>query len=126
MTKGVGLWIDHTKAVIFSLANEGAQIKRIRSDSPNDGRLSAGVQKESGADHDDKRLTGHLNAFYADVLSCIRDAESILIFGPDEAKLELKKRLEDQGLDGRIVGIEIAFNMTDNEIVAKVRQRFLK
>ena len=36
------------------------------------------------------------------MISHIRDADSILIFGPGEAKGELKKRLESKGLGGRV------------------------
>ena len=56
---------------------------------------------------------------------CIRDAESILIFGPGEAKGELKKRLERGKLSGRIVGVETIDEMTDHQIAMKVRQYFL-
>jgi hypothetical protein len=59
------------------------------------------------------------------VLSHIRDAQSILIFGPGEAKVELKKRLEKVKLHGNIVGMETVDTMTDNQIVSKVRQHFL-
>jgi hypothetical protein len=55
---------------------------------------------------------------------CIRDAESILIFGHGEAKGELKKRLERNKLGGRIVGVETMDKMTNNQIAAKVRQYF--
>jgi hypothetical protein len=126
MKKEVGLWIDHTKAVIFSLSDEGAEIKRISSELKKNVRISGGVQKESAEKHKDKRLTGHLNNYYDEVLSQIHDAESILIFGPGEAKVELKKRLENVELHRHIVGIETVDKMTDNQIVAKVRQRFLK
>jgi hypothetical protein len=126
MKKKVGLWIDHKRAVIFSLADEGAELKRISSELKNNVRFSGGAQKESEEEHGDKRLTGHLNNYYDEVLSYIRDAESILIFGPGEAKVELKKRLENMELHGSIVGIETVDKMTDNQIVAKVRKRFLK
>lgn len=126
MKKKAGLWIDHKKAVIFILADEGAEIKRISSELENNARFSGGPQKESAEEHGDKRLTGHLNDYYDEVVSQIRDAESILIFGPGEAKGELKKRLENMELHGNIVGIETVDKMTDNQIVAKVRQRFLK
>ena len=59
------------------------------------------------------------------LISCIRDAESILIFGPGEAKGELKKHLEIEGLGGRIVGVETVGEMTDGQIAAKARQHFL-
>jgi hypothetical protein len=64
MKKEAGLWIDHKKAVIFSLANEGAEIKRISSELKNNVRFSGGAQKESAEEHGDKRLTGHLNNYY--------------------------------------------------------------
>ena len=51
---------------------------------------------------------------------------SILIFGPGEAKGELKKRLEGDKLGGRIVSIETVDKMTDRQIAAKVRQHFAK
>ena len=126
MKRKVGLWIDHKKAVIFSLSDEGAEIKRISSEMEKHVRFSGGAQEESGEDQRDKRFTGHLNKYYDEVISYIRDAESILIFGPGEAKGELKERLEIEKLHGNIVGIETVDKMTDNQIVAKVRQRFLK
>jgi hypothetical protein len=60
------------------------------------------------------------------VISCIHNAESILIFGPGEAKGELEKRLVNKGLGGRIAGIETNDKMTDRQIAAKVRQHFQK
>ncbi len=126
MKKVVGLWIDDKKAVIFSLADEGTGIKRITSESKKSVRFSGGVQKEAVVDDGDKRSNGHLNSYYDEVLSYIRDAESILIFGPGEAKHEIKRRLENVELHGHIVGIETVEKMTDNQIVTKIRQRFLK
>ena len=126
MKREVGLWIDHKKAVIFSLANEGAEIKRISSELKKNVPTSGGAQKESADVQGNKRLADHLNNYYDEVVNYICDAESILIFGPGEAKDELKKRLESRKLYQRVVGFETAEKMTDNKIVVKVRQRFLK
>ena len=63
--------------------------------------------------------------YYDAVIACIRKAESILIFGPGEAKGELQKRLESNNLGERIVGIETVDKMTDRQIAAKVRQYFI-
>jgi stalled ribosome rescue protein Dom34 len=125
MKKKVGLWIDHKKAVIFSLADEGAELKRISSDVISTDQPSVRSQKEPAEKHQDARFTGHLNKYYDEIISCINDAESILIFGPGEAKIELKKRLEHMELHKHIVGFEITDKMTDNQIVAKVRQYYL-
>ncbi len=78
------------------------------------------------ADSRQRMLTGYLNIYYDAVIASIRDAESILIFGPGDAKGELKKRLKRNNLGGRIVGIETVDKMTDRQIAAKVRKYFQK
>ena len=75
-------------------------------------------------DSRERKFTGHLNIYYNAVIACVRDAESILISGPGEAKGELKKRLVREKLGGRIVGIETIDRMTDRQIAAKVRRYF--
>jgi ABC-type branched-subunit amino acid transport system substrate-binding protein len=62
----------------------------------------------------------------AAVIASIRDAEAILIFGPGDAKGELKKRLKRNNLSGRIAGLETVDTMTDRQIAAKVRKYFQK
>ena len=127
MKKEVGLWIDHRKAVIVSVADTGGEeTSLIRSDMEKHVRYSGAAQEDSAEDQRDKRFTGHLNEYYDHVISSIRDAESILIFGPGEAKIELEKRLERESLSGRVVGIETVDKMTDRQIAARVRQHFPK
>ncbi len=126
MKRKVGLWIDHKKAVIFNLADEGAEIKRISAELKKNVHSAGGTQKESAGKNGDNRLAGCLNDYYDEVVSYICGAESILIFGPGEAKVELKKRLEKKELHERIVGFETVDNMTDNQVVTKVRQRFIE
>jgi stalled ribosome rescue protein Dom34 len=123
MKRTVGLWIDHKKAVIVFLTGEAEEIKLINSNIEKHHRQS-GVA--TPADMRQRELTEHLNVYYDEVISSIREAEAILILGPGEAKGELKKRLEKDNLGGHIAGIEAADKMTDPQIVAKVREHFLK
>ena len=123
MKTGVGLWIDHRKAVIVFVAGKDTELKLISSDIEKHHRQS-GVAMPAD-DVRQRELSGHLNIYYDEVVSCIRDADSILILGPGEAKSELKKRLEKDNLGGRIVGIETSDKMTDPQIVALVRGHFL-
>ena len=130
----MGLWIDHKKAIIVAVTDKGEEIglviskaeKQLRrsGDSPLKG--SYDPRQVPASDSRQKTLTGHLNIFYDAVIASIRDAESILIFGPGEAKGELKKRLKKNNLAGRIVGMETVDKMTDRQIAAKVRQFFPK
>jgi hypothetical protein len=89
-------------------------------------RFSGGNRSEEGSadDQRDRQFTAHLNRYYDEVISHIRDAESILLFGPGEAKVELEKRLASKGLGGRIVGVETVDKMTAPQIAAKVRRHF--
>ena len=128
----VGLWIDHRKAIIVAVTDTGEEIGLVVSkvekqlqrsgDSPLRGRYES--RKVPADDSRQKTFTGHLNIYYEAVIAGLRDAESILIFGPGEAKGELKKRLEKSNLGGRIVAVETVDKMTDRQIAAKVRQYF--
>ena len=128
MKKIAGLWIDHRKVVIVIVSDEGEETKQIESGMEKHVRFSGGSRSEQGGgeDQQDRQFTGHLNAYYDEVIAHLRDAESILIFGPGEAKGELEKRLASKGLSGRVVGIETVDKMTDRQIAAKVRQHFPK
>jgi len=121
MKKAVGLWIDHLKTVIVSVTDKGQEIRLIKSDMEKHVRYSGATQEDSAEDQQDTRFTSHLNKYYDHVISCIRDAESILILGPGEARVELEKRLESEALSGRVVGIETVDKMTDRQIAARVR-----
>ena len=132
MKTKVGLWIDHQKAVVVSVTDKGEEIKQVISkvekqlrrsgDSPLKGPYEP--RQVPAGDSRQRKLTGHLNIYYDAVITSIREAESILIFGPGEAKGELKRRLERDNLGGRIVGMETADKMTDRQILAKVRKYF--
>ena len=132
MRTKVGLWIDHRKAVVVACTDKGEEIgliiskveKQLRrsGDSPLKGPYES--QKVPADDSRQRTFTGHLKIYYDAVIASIRDAESILIFGPGEAKDELKQSLERNNLGGRIVGIEIVDKMTDRQIAAKVRKYF--
>ena len=128
----VGLWIDHRKAIVVAVTEKGEETgliiskveKQLRrsGDSPLKGRYESHVVPAD--DRRQRAFTGRLNIYYDAVIACIRNAESILIFGPGVAKDELKERLERNSLGGRVAGIETVDKMTDRQISAKVRQHF--
>ena len=127
MKREVGLWLDHRKAVIVIVTDEGEETKNIESNIEKHVRFSSG-SAEFGQDEDiwDRQYQNRLNRYYDEVIAGIGEANSIQIFGPGEAKGELEKRLESEKLKGRIVSIETVDKMTDRQIAAKVREQFLK
>ena len=128
MKSEVGLWIDHREAIVVFMRDGVEETKRIESGVEKRVRFSGGNESEEGSadDQRDRQFAAHLNKYYDEVISHIRDAESILLFGPGEAKGELEKRLANKGFAGRIVGSETVDKMTDRQIAAKVRQHFRK
>ena len=134
MRKEVGLWVDRRKAVIVVITDKAEETKVIISKVEKQLRRSGSsplkgpheIQQVPADDSRERAFTGQLNIYYDAVIACVRGAESILIFGPGEAKAELKKRLKTEGLGDRVVGIETVDKMTDRQIAAKVRQRFLE
>lgn len=126
MKKYAGLWIDHRKAVIVIVTKEGEEAKEITSNMEKHVRFSGGTDSEDGPTEDmrDRQFGTHLNTYYDQVIAVVRGADSILIFGPGEAKGELRTRLEHEGLKGRVLAIEAMDKMTDRQIAAKVREHF--
>ena len=126
MNRQAGLWIDHKQTFVVFVGDDGESTRRIESGMEKHVRFSGGNRPEGGAadDQRDRQFAAHLNKYYDEVISHIRDADSILLLGPGEAKGELEKRLASKGLGGRIVGIETVDKMTDRQIAAKVREHY--
>ena len=128
----VGIWIDHRKAIVVAVTDHGEEASLVISAVERQPRRSRGArvsgpyepQQVPADDSRQRAFTGHLNIYYDAVIASLRDAESILLFGPGEAKGELKKRLEGISLGGRITGLETVDKMTDRQIASKVRRHF--
>ena len=128
MKRQAGLWIDHHEAIVVFIGDNAEETKRIESGVEKHVRFSGGNESEEGSadDQRDRQFAGHLTRYYDDVISSIRDAQSILLFGPGEAKGELARRMATKGLSGRIVATETVDKMTTAQIAAKVREYFRK
>jgi hypothetical protein len=131
VTNRIGLWIDHKRAVIVSLAAQEAAIKKIESGAKHVQYRGAprpktpySAQYQKGDDRLDNQYLQRLNKYYGQVISHLGGARTLLVFGPGEAKSQLKARLvTEKGLRQEI-HIEPSDKMTDRQIVAKVRSYF--
>jgi hypothetical protein len=132
MTDKAGVWIDHRKAVVVTVSSEGEHTTLITSNvekHPERGGDSPlkGAYESRHVPADDSRqraLTGELNVYYDAVIAALRTYDSLLIFGPGEAKEELHKRLLRMKLGARVAAVQTDDKMTDGQIVAKVRTHF--
>jgi hypothetical protein len=124
MSHKVGIWIDHKKAVIVSVSEARVSATTLESEvGPHprySGRPDGGGEKKYQARHGQ-----HLHRYYDEVIGLIGDPEELLIFGPGEAKLELKERLSrSTALSEYTVKVATADKLTEPQILAKVREHF--
>jgi hypothetical protein len=127
-----GLWIDHRRAVVVTITDKGEEIRTIESNAEKHIQRAAGSRhggpfESQAVPADDSRqreYTGELDRYYDEVAAHVMGAEAVLIFGPGEAKGELKKRIVQDSARGRSVDVETAYRMTERQILAKIRQRF--
>ena len=132
MTTNVGIWMDHHKAVLVRLTEAGEDMVQIECDGdtpvwqPGETRVTnSSTPNEFVAENDrEQRATIRLNKYYDDVITWLRDAETILVVGPDEAKGGLINRMAAKQLTGRIARVETVDKMTDRQIAAHVREQF--
>jgi len=134
MKMHVGVWIDHRKAVIVMVSDQGEETKTLESNvEKQPGRIDGQRPNVPYEAHKvpsdvsrDRKFTGQLHTYYDEVMAVIRDAGSILLLGPGEAKGELKKCLEKAGLGEHIAAVETTDALTDRQVAAKVREYFKK
>jgi hypothetical protein len=131
MSKRFGLWIDHKNAVIVAVGEKGETVSKLESGAKHldyrgapHPKSAYSAQYNQGDDQLDNQFLVHLNKYYERVISALRGADSLYVFGPGEAKGELKKRLAREKSLTRSVRLETADKMTDRQIVAKVRKYF--
>ncbi len=108
MAKYVVLWASHKQAIVVTIVDGVEEILRVKSKS------QAGVGEEPWR---------HRRAYYREVIRAIQDAQEIFIFGPAQAKMELKNEiLKWTPLSHRVVGTEAASRMTEKQLIARARE----
>jgi hypothetical protein len=124
VTRKVGVWIDHKRAMIVSASAGHLTTRSLESDveaHPHyGGRLDGGGEKKYEERHEQ-----HIDRYLDEVIRHLDEPDAVLILGPGEAKLQLKARLSrSKGGAERTIVIEAADKLTDAQIVAKVMAHF--
>lgn len=108
MTKNIGIWLDHKHAVIVSMKDN--------DEAPETSTVNAHHSQH-------KETPSEIKHFFDDLIKKVEHAEAIFAFGPGDAKEQLQKLFTSHNHPGKMV-IETADNMTENQVVAKVRKHF--
>jgi len=128
MDRNVGLWIDHKQAYVIS--HKDGKVEVIPSHIEPPAHYSGGTQlggklnqKGDTELRSNDRFRLQLNKYYQQVISALRDANSILIIGPGEAKIEFEKAIKKyKSMQNRVLKVETTGKMTINQMIAYVRK----
>lgn len=128
MDRNVGLWIDHKQA--YAIWSPDGTIQVILSHIEPPAHYSGGTQlggklnqKGDVELHHNERFRLQLNKYYQQVIAALKNADSILIMGPGQAKIELEKVIKkNKSIQKRILKVETADKMTKNQMIAYVRK----
>ena len=124
MTQKVGIWVDHSRAVIVSASEGGVTSRTLESGVEAHAHYS-GQEGGGGEKQYEERHGQRLDQYFDEVISQMGQPEALLIFGPGEAKLQLKERISrSKALSGCPVDVETASKLTDPQVVAKVKEHF--
>jgi hypothetical protein len=126
-----GVWIDHEKALIVAEGQDSVTV--LPSHIRGHGRFSGGGGYPGGDSSQgggsEKRTEEHrrndLAKFFDEVVAVVGHAETVLIFGPGEARHELASRLQHATTRPTpTIVLEPSDRLTDAQVVAKVAKYF--
>jgi stalled ribosome rescue protein Dom34 len=108
MAKCVVLWVSRRKAIIVSTTDGVEEVSHVEAKARRRGQGTPGH---------------YLVEYYGEVIHAMLDAQSIFIFGPAQAKMELKSHiLKVEALSHRVMGTETATTMTEDQLLARARE----
>lgn len=135
MEKKVGIWLDSEKAYIISLINGREKLEKIESNVESRVRYEGekksfsriGGQLVNPQKKKTKRKKQQLQSYFQNILKKTKDAGNIYIFGPAEAKTGLKKEYgRYKELQKKVLRVENSGKLTENQMIAQVREVFAK
>jgi hypothetical protein len=133
--KKMGVWIDKRSAKVITIGEKKDAIQDVASNvesfRPKGGsgtRMKGGPQDVVQDSKYLEREKHQLRAYFKEIASYLTDADSFVVFGPAESGTNFAKELSDnhKHLFNRLEGVRKADSMTDNQLVAWVKEFYKK
>jgi stalled ribosome rescue protein Dom34 len=115
-----GVWLDNHKAIIISSSStENGDYKILDKVKANEGHSGGSEHSINNAKQSD------LLKYYKSISSRLINYDEILIFGPGKSQEQFQNHLlEDAQFKSKQISIDSAEQLTDPQIIAKVRAFF--
>ena len=112
----IGIWLDHKKAIIYSITGE-SETRHVIESGVQTRRRIPGEGKQytrmgnafiAPEHRHEERVRHQLDKYYQEISAYVQDACDLLILGPGEAKTELEKVMQSQkGLAEKVREVEL-------------------
>ncbi|MCF6348668.1 MAG: hypothetical protein L3J20_10280 [Flavobacteriaceae bacterium] len=131
--KNIGIWLDKEKAHIINLKNNETVIDTIQSEietfnigGGSGTRLKGGPQDVVQDSKYLEREKHQLKSYFREIVSKIKKADAIVIFGPAKTNEKFYKELKKnyKGISAKVKAVKKADSMTVNQVKALVRGFF--
>ena len=133
MEKQTGIWLDKEQAIIINLTEGKHTIKHLESNITTRERFP-GESKKFGrfgnqflSMESKKRnmVKNQADEYLKKIINEIRYVDKLVLFGPAEMKTQLEKAiLKNSIISKKLVAVEPADNMTENQLVAWVKEYY--
>ena len=119
----VGIWMDHSTAHLIEFTTEPMETKNIDSPFTHEVKEDTNAAKSEHVLHNKEQH--QQAAFYKQISEVIKDYTEVILFGPTDAKLELKNILcADHHFDKIKIETQQTDKMTDAQQHAFVKHHF--
>jgi stalled ribosome rescue protein Dom34 len=129
----IGIWLDKEKAHVVTLHNDEANFETILSnvetsrDVPgSDIRLKEGSKEIVQDSKFLEREKQQFKKYFKNLVSEIKEADKLVLFGPAETASSFKKELSTRykEVNAKVIGVVKADSMTNAQIVAWVKSYY--
>lgn len=131
--KNIGIWLDKDKAYIVTIeGNEEftttipSEIEHYRIYGGSGTRLKGGPQDVVQDSKYLEREKHQTKNYFNKIISYVKDADALALFGPAGTNDKLKKEIEDfhRELNEKVIAVKKVDSMTDNQMRALIRDFF--
>ncbi len=126
MLKGtcIGIWMDHSSAHLMDCTSDSIETAIVESTFTHQVKEQ---MLSKGENHMHNKEQQQQAGYYKRLAEVIKNYDSVLLFGPTDAKVELLNLLkEDHHFDKVKIEIQQTDKMTENQEHAFVREYFSK
>ena len=121
--KQLGIWMDHSNAITMELENDTIIQNNIVSESTHQEKESTLASR--GEKHMHVKDQHQQSSYYKKISDVIRNFQDVIIFGPTEAKYELRNLLKEDHLFKDIkIKVRHFDTLTENQMHAFVKEYF--